>query len=451
MLKLALVSLLCVTLLCAGVSAQKKKVTTTKTSKAKAKVTKAKAAGPKKCQSVVKTAESAELNLLLELVTAAGLGELLDDEDGDFTIFAPTDDAIEAALKALKVSKKDFLANKDLLAEILTYHVLPTAYTAEELAPFGEEGLPTLLGYDGSCPTSDVGFKFSKKAATVVGGQSSANVVTADVQACSTIVHVIDAVLVPCPIADAGDAKEISRKKKAASKEDGEVVEDEEEEVPVEITEDEEEDNKEKKGSKVVKATTKAKASKTEDAVEEEEEEEEEEVVTKEVTVSKPVGRCKSVLSELIPEAKTLVKAIAAAGLSKAINDKEAGITVFAPTDEAFEAALEALGLTAKELLSKKNRTLLKEILEFHVLRGSFTAADLKKGGAFTTLLGKNSSCKNSSLDIKVAKKVVTVDGGLNSATVVEADIEACTSTVHFIDTVLLPCEIDIPEEEDAE
>lgn len=40
---------------------------------------------------------------------------------------------------------------------------------------------------------------------TVKGGASSAKVVTADVKACTTIVHVIDSVLLSCPLPDKGE------------------------------------------------------------------------------------------------------------------------------------------------------------------------------------------------------------------------------------------------------
>merc|ERR1711871_1938438 len=47
------------------------------------------------------------------------------------------------------------------------------------------------------------------------------------------------------------------------------------------------------------------------------------------------------------PDLSTLVAAIKAAGLENAFDDTSAKVTVFAPTDDAFNAALSALGLTA--------------------------------------------------------------------------------------------------------
>ncbi len=51
----------------------------------------------------------------------------------------------------------------------------------------------------------------------------------------------------------------------------------------------------------------------------------------------------------------TLVAAVQAAGLVETLSG-EGPFTVFAPTDDAFAAALEALGMTADELLADTER-----------------------------------------------------------------------------------------------
>jgi len=53
----------------------------------------------------------------------------------------------------------------------------------------------------------------------------------------------------------------------------------------------------------------------------------------------------------------TLLAAVEASGLGL-----PSGVTVFAPTDDAFAAALEALGLTAEELLADVS------VLSYHVV-----------------------------------------------------------------------------------
>jgi uncharacterized surface protein with fasciclin (FAS1) repeats len=129
----------------------------------------------------------------------------------------------------------------------------------------------------------------------------------------------------------------------------------------------------------------------------------------------------------------TLVAAVQAAGLVDALADPEATLTVFAPTNDAFEAALAALGLTAEELLADTET--LTSILTYHVLGEVVTSADIAAAGAeeipVTTLSGE--------------ELVVTVgdDGTVGfadqTATVTMADIEASNGVIHVIDAVLLP------------
>merc|ERR1719199_954768 len=101
--------------------------------------------------------------------------------------------------------------------------------------------------------------------------------------------------------------------------------------------------------------------------------------------------------------------------------------TVFAPTDEAFAAALRALGISAEELLARKD---LADILKYHVLAGSkVMSTDLKAGEQ------KVASLQGSELTVTVAGGKVTV----NDAAVVTADVEASNGVIHVIDKVLLP------------
>ena len=65
--------------------------------------------------------ENGKFETLVTALEAAGLDSTLADENGEFTVFAPTDDAFaalpEGTLDAL-------LADTDLLTDILLYHVI---------------------------------------------------------------------------------------------------------------------------------------------------------------------------------------------------------------------------------------------------------------------------------------------------------------------------------------
>merc|ERR1719399_2247188 len=87
------------------------------------------------------------------------------------------------------------------------------------------------------------------------------------------------------------------------------------------------------------------------------------------------------------PDLSTLVAAIKAAGLENAFDDTSAKVTVFAPTDDAFNAALSALGLTAEDLLASP---LLGDIIKYHVVGEPYTAEMLVDGISLPTLEGSS-------------------------------------------------------------
>lgn len=122
----------------------------------------------------------------------------------------------------------------------------------------------------------------------------------------------------------------------------------------------------------------------------------------------------------------TLVAAVTAAGLADTL--KSPGpFTVFAPTDDAFSklpsGTVEAL---LQDILT------LRKILEYHVVSGKVTAADVVKLTKATTVEGS---------DVKIdASNGVKV----NDATVVQPDIETDNGVIHVIDTVLLPASVSL-------
>jgi uncharacterized surface protein with fasciclin (FAS1) repeats len=116
-------------------------------------------------------------------VTAVGAADLVDtlNSDGPFTVFAPTDEAFAAlppgVLDALLLPE-----NKDVLAKILTYHVVPGTVLAADVTD-GE--VATVEGQNVTLSTAD--------GVTVNG----AKVVQADIVASNGVIHVIDAVILP--------------------------------------------------------------------------------------------------------------------------------------------------------------------------------------------------------------------------------------------------------------
>lgn len=122
----------------------------------------------------------------------------------------------------------------------------------------------------------------------------------------------------------------------------------------------------------------------------------------------------------------TLVAAIEAAGLVDVLKG-DGPFTVFAPTNEAFEALPDG---TLESLLMPENKDQLVEILTYHVISGEVMSGDLSDGMMAETVEGSEVTI---SLDDSGAK--------VNDANVVAADIEASNGVVHVIDAVILPPE----------
>lgn len=110
-----------------------------------------------------------------------------------------------------------------------------------------------------------------------------------------------------------------------------------------------------------------------------------------------------------------------------AANDPTQDLTVFAPTNDAFEALLAALG---KNNIDELPVTLLEEIVSYHILGESIESSEMSDGDKLTTLLDPEL------LDISIVNGDVIIN---NSSTVVLADVSAVNGVIHAVDNVLLP------------
>jgi uncharacterized surface protein with fasciclin (FAS1) repeats len=137
----------------------------------------------------------------------------------------------------------------------------------------------------------------------------------------------------------------------------------------------------------------------------------------------------------------TLRTAIAQANLDETLSG-EGPFTVFAPSDEAFNALPEG---TLESLLQEENRDQLANILTYHVIPSSVMSGDLSGEMTVTTVQGQP-------LTVNASEGTVTVtDAQGNTATVISADNEASNGVIHVIDGVLMPAEgEDTMEGEDA-
>merc|ERR1711959_575957 len=85
------------------------------------------------------------------------------------------------------------------------------------------------------------------------------------------------------------------------------------------------------------------------------------------------------------PDFSTLVAALNASGLVGALSDPSTKLTVFAPTNEAFDKLFSDFNVTAEEVLG--NTKFLSDVLKYHVVGNVVAFADLADGASLPTLL----------------------------------------------------------------
>merc|ERR1711907_396119 len=294
--------------------------------------------------------EKEDLSIFLEAAELAGLTEALSDPSAELTVFAPTNEAFLEFFGALGVEGLEDIPT-DRLVDVLTYHVVPAVAYSGDLSD--GQVLPTLTS-TGASLTVDL-----SDGVVIDGVGSDATVIMPDVAAGSSVVHVVDTVLLPF----ASESEEIDNEAPAM-----------------------------------------------EPAMEE-----------------LSTGSIASVASS-VEDLSILVEAVVAAGLLDAIDDPEAELTVFAPTNDAFVALLGALGVDGLEDIDTDT---LVSVLTYHIVPAVAYSTDLTDGMVLPTLNGAD-------LVVDLSSGVM-IDGIGSDASVVIADVPAAMSVVHVIDTVLLP------------
>jgi uncharacterized surface protein with fasciclin (FAS1) repeats len=387
--------------------------------------------------------------------------------DGPFTVFAPTDDAVNALVTALGITAEELLALPNL-GEILQYHVVTATAMAADLSD--GQMITTLLGQDVEVSITEAGVFIN-----------NAQVTAADISADNGVVHVIDAVLVPAPptttvvdiIVNSPDhtvleAAVIEAGLVDALSEDGpftvfaptddaftallaalgytaeellaypgltdillyhvvgaqalstdltdgqQITTLLDDDVLVTINEN---------GVFINQAQVTSADIVTDNGVVH---------VIDAVLVPEPAESNTVVDIIVNSEVHTVLEdAVVAADLVSALSG-EGPFTVFAPTDDAFTALLAALGFTAEELLAYQGLT---DVLLYHVVEAQALSTDLSDGQEITTMVGD---------DVEVT---ITGDGVfINQAQVIVADLLADNGVVHVIDAVLVPEDEELPE-----
>lgn len=136
------------------------------------------------------------------------------------------------------------------------------------------------------------------------------------------------------------------------------------------------------------------------------------------------------------PNLTTLVSAVRAAGLAETLSGP-GPFTVFAPTNEAFGRLAPGM---VETLLKPENKASLTRVLNYHVVPGAITAADLRArvqaGGGMAQL----TTAAGDLLTARIEGGELTLTDMNGTRTYVETpDVRQSNGVVHVVNGVLVP------------
>ncbi|WP_346858891.1 fasciclin domain-containing protein [uncultured Draconibacterium sp.] len=416
-------------------------------------------------KSIVDVAvEAGSFTVLIEAAQKAGLADFLSTEQ-NITVFAPTDDAFAALLTDLNLTSLDQV-DAATLASILTYHVVADKVYSNNLS-------------SGVVASANTNSPDSEPLSLLVNVGSdvminNAKVTTADVMASNGVIHIIDKVLLPPSVVDiATYSDDFSSLVSAVVKADlagtlsGEgpftvfaptndafaalfaalqisgldevSVEDLTSILTYHVVSDNVLSSEISAGT--VEAVSGEELQITIDGavmlngtikvIQTDIQGTNGVVHVIDAVLVPPTEKSNTIADVAVAnsEFSILVEALMKADLVGAVADKEAELTVFAPTNDAFVALLSDLGANSLDDISVET---LSNILLYHVIGSKAMSTDLTSG-YYPTL----STFSGNSISM-----YVQVDGGVsinNSTMVTAADIEADNGVIHVVDKVILP------------
>lgn len=137
-----------------------------------------------------------------------------------------------------------------------------------------------------------------------------------------------------------------------------------------------------------------------------------------------------------------LAAALTEAGLVEALQ-ADGPFTVFAPTNEAFQATYTALGVTGPAELDDD---LLNEILLYHVISGARVfSSDLSDGISAATLSSsQGEGTTNVTINVGETVTITDYDPEVADPIITATDVLATNGVIHIIDGILLPVDTDL-------
>lgn len=346
-------------------------------------------AQPTACKSIAQIVTGdPQFSTLATAVDAAGLTSVLSGQ-GSYTVFAPNNAAFA---KVPSDTLAGLLNDSEALKGLILYHVVGEKATAAQIR--GVKGGTTMQGADITISVS--GNKLMVNNATVIKG---------DVMACNGIVHVIDTVLLPpAPEAEAPAPAPAPEAAPAPAPEPAPAAA-----APAPVAAPIVIPALPLSGATVTQTTTQQTTT----------------VTTTDATATTDTSAADTAVSTTVYDViadderfSVLRDLISDAELTETLTTGE--YTIFAPTDEAFDAIPE-------EILAaiRSDPAALKAVLTYHVVDHKVSTADIEGGAEIKTVEGMP-------LDL----------GSATLGTVVESS----NGIVYPIDVVLMPPDFKVPD-----
>lgn len=364
------------------------------------------AAGPANCQSIAQIVmNDPQFSTLLTAVQGAGLADTL--KSGQYTVFAPTNAAF-AKLPSDQLAA--VLNDQDMLRGVLLYHVVPGKVSSKQLT--GLKSVKTAQGTN---------LSVSLMGNRVVGG---AHVIRADIPACNGVIHVIDTVLMPPMAAPApGPVAATPAPAPAAPAPTAPAAIDISKIPATPISGAT--SSTTGTATQTTTSTTETTATATDST--------DSTATDSTATDSTATAVAENTLYDVIvsdDRFSTLRDLLSDAGLTESLASDE--YTIFAPTNEAFDALPEGTLATLEA-----NPDLLKQVLSYHIVPGRVTAEQLASGTPLNALAG-------GALPLSMNGSTQMV----GNAGVTETINTASNGTIYVINQVLLPPGLTLPAPE---
>ncbi|CAD7697034.1 unnamed protein product [Ostreobium quekettii] len=441
------------------------------------------AAGAGDCKTVLDVVKDhPDLTSLAGAVQSGGVVDVFSDAGLEATVFAPSSEAFEVFGKSVGSDIDELLGDPDFLKQLLAYHITLSPLLADEISP--GDSIPTTTATPSGLVAADASLKAvkSKKGAGIAikGFRNKGTVVEADLQACDSVVHVIDRVLLSKDLFSLVNAKGKGGSSQGAtdSSPDGaagasgdaaDATEDELTETLAEVAsapeasdsedepaEDEPKKKKKKKGKKskgqnadgevvVVNTVEFTNSTALPDGMLTDLIQVVEEEIAKlpdESTIDTEPG-CTTIVRavEMRPELSVLKDAFDKGGFFRVVSNSNLSATFLAPTNEAFKTFIESLGPRATDLMT--DPTFLSKLLAYHVAIPAHRRGELKPGDKISTLASlQEDGASLTVIKSNVGDEQIAFADAVGVSQLVEQDIEACNCIVHIIDKVLVSGEV---------